>query len=364
MSQTLTADIFCRVIDNYGDAGVSWRLARALSQAGHAVTLGIDDLSRLARLRPDINTAADTQPLDGFTLAHWEALSERAPADVVIATFGCRLPESYLARMAARARKPVWINLDYLSAEAWIEGSHGLPSPHPRLPLTEFFFFPGFTERSGGLLREAGLDAARTAFDGAARARFLARLGINLAPGTLLISLFCYPQAPLASLLEALAAGPPVLCVVPEGVSVPGLAHIAQRGTLTLQRIPFLVPDDYDRLLWSCDLNFVRGEDSAVRAQWARQPFVWQFYPQAEDIHRTKMQAFLDRYAARWPAPQAALLSHCWAAWNGDSAARADWRALCAVLPQLRVQAEAWAAERAAGPELAASLIGFARKIG
>ena len=55
-----------------------------------------------------------------------------------------------------------------------------------------------------------------------------------------------------------------------------------------------LTQHDFDHLLWACDLNFVRGEDSLVRALWAGQPFVWQIYPQHDDAHHAKLEAFLD----------------------------------------------------------------------
>jgi uncharacterized repeat protein (TIGR03837 family) len=72
-----------------------------------------------------------------------------------------------------------------------------------------------------------------------------------------------------------------------------------------LHVIPFIAQDDHDKLLWSCDINFVRGEDSSVRAQWAARPFVWHLYPQSEQAHLAKLRAFTDRYAVDWtPAPR------------------------------------------------------------
>ncbi len=359
-----SADIFCEVIDNFGDAGVCWRLARALAAAGLKVTLWIDDLARLQRLRPALDTRRDTQPLDGFVLRRWSA-DALAGGDLVISAFGCRLPEAMLQQMAAAPPAPVWINLEYLSAEAWVEDSHRMPSPHPRLPLVQHFYFPGFTGRTGGLLREAGLLAARDAFGAQQRAGFLARLGVAVPDGALLVSLFCYPSAPIGPLLQALRSGPPVVCLVPEGVSAlaPAAGQRRSDGALTLIGIPFLEPDDYDRLLWSCDLNFVRGEDSAVRAQWAARPFVWQFYAQAEDAHLDKLEAFLTRYAGP-PRPNVVALRAFWRAWNGDPAARLDWQALLAALPALASCAREWQRELSSQQELAAGLIEFAREIG
>ncbi len=361
MRETNTVDIYCQVIDNYGDAGVCWRLARTLAQHGLAVTLWIDELARLAVLRPVLEAQRVSQTLDGFTVRVWDTSpAMHEPADLVIEAFGCRMPDEQVQAMARMARPPVWINLEYLSAETWVDDHHGLPSPHPSLPLTRHFFFPGFGPQSGGLIREPALLAERHAFDAMARAAFLARLGIALKAGEKLISVFSYPSAPLPELLNALRDGPPVLCVSPGGH---GDAHGLQQGALRTQTLPFLDPDDYDRLLWSCDLNFVRGEDSAVRAQWAGQPFVWQLYAQAEGAHHLKCEAFFRRYAAHFEDDLAARIRGCWQRWNGEIALPADWQAMMNDLPAWSVHAHAWAGALGNQSDLASRLLGFARKI-
>jgi uncharacterized repeat protein (TIGR03837 family) len=362
MREINTVDIYCQVIDNYGDAGVCWRLARSLAQHGLAVTLWIDDIARLAALRPTLKTDVQSQGLDGFMVRAWEAqTAPHQPPDLVIEAFGCRMPAAQLTAMAAMSNPPVWINLEYLSAEAWVDEHHGLPSPHSSLPLTRYFFFPGFDLGSGGLIREQQLLAERQAFDTAARDAFLARLGIELAPADTLVSVFCYPSAPLTELLQAFHEGPPLLCVFPGGL--PYGYEALPAGALRLQALPFLEPDDYDRLLWSCDLNFVRGEDSAVRAQWAGQPFIWQFYEQAEGAHHVKRDAFLRAYLAAFDDDLAGPVRAAWQHWNGETQTAADWSALVAALPRWRVHARAWAEQLGNQSDLASRLLGFARKI-
>jgi uncharacterized repeat protein (TIGR03837 family) len=366
MRELRTVDIFCQVLDNYGDAGVCWRLARTMGSLGQSVTLWVDDLTRLQRLRPSVDVSRAQQALDGFTLRYWSSTTTHEPvADLVICAFGCRLPESALLRMAAMKPAPVWINLEYLSAEQWVEQSHKLPSPHPRLPLVEHFFFPGFTQHTGGLLRETNLLTKRLAFDANARMKFLSQLGVNPQTGTHLVSLFCYPTAPIASLFQEMQSGPPVLCLVPEGVTplAPASGKTSTQGALTLQSIPFLDPDDYDRLLWSCDLNFVRGEDSASRAQWAAQPMLWQLYPQADRAHLTKLQAFLALYSESLDPVCADGLRHFSDWWNGEPVT-SDWPGLIAVLPVLKARASIWQQQLAESGELATGLIEFAREIG
>lgn len=338
-STPVSCDIFCRVVDNYGDAGVCWRLARQLAREhGWRVRLWIDDPAPLARLAPE--------GAPGIEVRHWHASAADAePADVVVEAFACEPPAAYLEAMARRSRPPVWLNLEYLSAEPWVAGCHGLPSPHPRLPLVKHFFFPGFTAGTGGLLREADYESRRAAFDPAA---FRGEFGLPPAGAEeITVSLFSYANPALRRLREAWAASP-----VPVRVLRPGETGPAHRdGRLTEHPLPFLPQARYDELLWSCDLNFVRGEDSFVRAQWAAQPFVWQAYPQADDAHLAKVEAFLALH------PGAAGLRAFWSAWNGRGTI--DWADFAAGLPCQREAAGDWAATLAARSELAKTLVQF-----
>jgi uncharacterized repeat protein (TIGR03837 family) len=374
-------DLFCNVVDNYGDIGVCWRLARQLaSEHGLAVRLWVDDMASFARLCAGIELHAEVQQAMGVTVRRWHAgmalPAPEAVADVVIEAFGCRLPDGVVAAMAARSVPPVWINLEYLSAEAWVEGCHRLPSPHPTLPLAKHFFFPGFSAATGGLLRERDLDAQRDAFqaDAGAIDAGLASLGVHPEPGEMPVSLFCYPHAPVAALLDALRDdAQPTLLLVPEGVAAEAIGAwtgaalrcSAPRrfGKLRLQAIPFTDQPHYDRLLWSCALNFVRGEDSVVRAQWAQRPLVWQIYPQEEDAHRVKLDAFLERYCAGMAPELAAATRAAWHAWNGDGDWRAAWPAYRQALPALRAHAEEWSAMLAAHGDLAGNLLAFAAEL-
>ena len=375
-------DIFCRVVDNYGDAGVAWRLARQLARE-HAlqVRLWIDEPAALARMCPQLDAALGRQTEAGVQVWHWDAQVESAlPAEVVIEAFGCELPPAYVVRMTQQGRRPVWINLEYLSAEAWVDEYHALASPHPQLPLTKYFFFPGVTARTGGLLREYDLLAERDAFerDGTAQDRFWQGLGVpGRIAGEIRVSLFAYENPEVAHLLEAWSQGAvPVRCLVPDGRVLPEVGgffvapaaragDVFTRGQLTVHVLPFTDQPGYDRLLWACDWNFVRGEDSFVRAQWAARPFVWQIYPQSEAAHHDKLLAFWRRYQDGLEPAAAAALEECWRGWNGLS--RPDWQALWAQLAPLGAalnrHAARWAREQAARPDLSAQLVEFAAKV-
>jgi uncharacterized repeat protein (TIGR03837 family) len=310
-------DLFCRVIDNHGDVGVCWRLAADLAARGDTVRLFIDDASALAWMAPQGAAGVDVQP--------WQAAATAMPQDAVVEAFGCELPAAFVTRMAQRSPPPAWINLEYLSAEDYVERSHRLPSPQlagPGRGLTKTFFYPGFTPRTGGLIREPWLAAEQAAFDPAA---WRAAQGIAARAGERVVSLFCYDNPALPALLAALAQSPTLLLVTPGAAASQVRADVGEPprclGALRVQYLPALTQRDYDRLLWSCDLNFVRGEDSFVRAQWAGRPFVWQIYPQHDGVHADKLAAFEARWLAAADPALAAAVRALSARWNGLGAA-------------------------------------------
>ena len=387
-------DIFCRVVDNFGDVGVSWRLARQVAREHRKdVRLWLDDLTVLAKLRPEIDTGRERQELEGVQVAHLREPYEHGDvADVVVETFGCDPPEAYVHAMAGRATKPRWINLEYLSAEDWVEGSHALPSPNPRLPLVKHFFFPGFTPRTGGLLREHSLLKRRDEFqsdDGAQSAFWASLVGRAPPREALKVSLFSYAGAPLEGLARACLQYPgPVWLIASEGVATSALGAFTNPAHDTIRRnshpggnrrelevftIPFLAQDRYDQLLWASDVNFVRGEDSFIRAQWAARPFVWNVYPTDDGAHWVKMAAFLARYTAGLDRAQAAAVTGLWEAWNrrGDEVAPGAgppsvgdaWAAFIARREGLEAHAKAWSAGLAHRRDLAAELVDFAENV-
>jgi uncharacterized repeat protein (TIGR03837 family) len=389
----IACDIFCAVIDNFGDIGVCWRLARQLAtEHGWQVRVFVDDLRAFHALCPAVETDRARQTVQGIVVEHWHepahAGDTLAVADVVIEAFACELPPVYVAAMARRAAAPVWINLEYLSAEDWVADFHLRPSPHPRHPLVKTFFFPGLAPGTGGVLKERDLDAQRAAFEASPGAReqwWRDTVGTAMPTAdSTVISLFAYENPAVDALLEQWRDAPaPIVLLVPEGRISGALARFfglpsfaagshATRGSLTAHALAFTEQPGYDRLLWASDLNFVRGEDSFVRAQWAARPFVWHIYPQADDAHLAKLDAALAHYAHgahphALPAAARDALTRFWHAWNGvgapDRAAlwSALWTDFADHLPALTARAGQWARELARAGDLAGNLAEYAK---
>ena len=374
-----TWDVFCKIVDNHGDIGVCWRLCQQLANE-HAleVRLFIDDMSAAAHIVPQLNLKLAQQDIAGVTVCAWpnEAIM---PAANVLETFSCGLPLAYLEKMVAQQSH--WINLDYLSAEDWVADFHGKPSPQAQLPITKHFFFPGFEIHTGGLLRERDLIAKRIAYskDAQAQSQFWQALGCEqdmaAIENSLKISLFCYPQANVPSLLaglhsldQAVTLFFPASLLHSAAELFPDFARGAglslRKQNITVQPIPFLSQANYDRLLWSCDCNFVRGEDSWVRAIWAGQAFIWQPYIQEEGTHLKKMQAFLDRYSKQGRPDLATLLSAAHYAWSDAQAQQPKiFTELMQALSLAKQHALAEANRLAKQPDLLSKLLSFNEKL-
>jgi len=340
-------DIFCRVVDNLGDIGICWRLSADLAARGHRVRLWVDDVSALQWMAPGALQGdwPGVQVLDWATAQRATDLNTLAPADVWLEGFGCDIAPEFIASRADITRAtgqkgikiPVWINLEYLSAESYVERCHGLPSPVMHGPATgwiKHFFYPGFSPSTGGLLREPDLLERQRAFaQPGQRAAWLAQHGVAWH-GERLVSLFCYEPPALVELLQQLASDTePTRLLVTAGRATAAM-HAAIEFKNCLEplwnvrealSISYLAPfqqQDFDHLLWACDLNFVRGEDSVIRAIWAGKPLVWQIYPQHDTAHYDKLDAFLNMLKAD------DTLKQCLYEWNnlpGHAGANSRW---------------------------------------
>jgi len=355
MNRRLQWDIFCKVIDNFGDIGVSWRLSADLAARGQTVRLWVDDASALSWMAPlgapGVTVLPWRQAADANALA---ALLQANPGEVLVEAFGCEIPTEFLSAWLAAPlpghTSPVagrcWLNLEYLSAEAYVARSHALPSPvqhGPAAGCSKWFFYPGFTPQTGGLLREAGLIERMTAFEAKEAGRWLQNLGLQVAApanaSPLRVSMLCYEPQALAALLRQWSArglaGRPVELLVTPGRSAQAVkAAMAEANCppgsagLRITCLPWLSQQDYDKLLWACDMNFVRGEDSVLRALWTGKPFVWQIYPQQDGAHLPKLAAFLQQNQLTDTA------QNFHAAWNDisqplpevNAGALADWQ--------------------------------------
>lgn len=355
--------VFVRVIDNYGDAGVGWRLSCLLAEYMHMhVRLWIDDTDALNKLVPV--SEQQTQ----ITIEAWQSdaimqqqLSAAADPVLVIETFGCELPPQVLERM--RQCRPLWLNWEYLTAEDWAVGLHALSSLQPN-GLEKYFWFMGIDADSGGLLREPDYLAEREKFRQQPKLQqaFRQEYGLPLQHTGQLWLVFAYTSGQWAQwmamwqqadtpvtlwlaggqVIESLRAAK---LIAPEELQQEG--DICELGNVTLVRIPFVPQAAFDRLLWLADAAIVRGEDSFVRALWAGLPFFWHIYRQDDDVHLQKLHSFWFKAMQGWPAELRQAFTVLSDDLNGAGAVSSlkreqAWRYLCAHWQSWVKSAAAW----------------------
>ena len=355
--------VFVRVIDNYGDAGVGWRLSCLLAEYLHMhVRLWIDDTDALNKLVP----APEKQAR--ITIEAWQGdammqqqLSAAADPVLVIETFGCELPPQVLERI--RQCRPLWLNWEYLTAEDWAVGLHAMSSLQPN-GLEKYFWFMGIDEGSGGLLREPDYLAEREKFRQQPQLQqaFRQEYGLPLQHTGQLWLVFAYTSGQWAQwmamwqqadtpvtlwlaggqFIESLRAAK---LIAPEELQQEG--DICELGNVTLVRIPFVPQAAFDRLLWLADAAIVRGEDSFVRALWAGLPFFWHIYRQDDDVHLQKLHSFWFKAMQGWPAELRQAFTVLSDDLNGAGAVSSlkreqAWQYLCAHWQSWVKSAAAW----------------------
>ncbi|WP_370578736.1 elongation factor P maturation arginine rhamnosyltransferase EarP [Snodgrassella alvi] len=355
--------VFVRVIDNYGDAGVGWRLSCLLAEYLHMhVRLWIDDTDALNKLVP----APEKQAR--ITIEAWQGdammqqqLSAAADPVLVIETFGCELPPQVLERI--RQCRPLWLNWEYLTAEDWAVGLHAMSSLQPN-GLEKYFWFMGIDEGSGGLLREPDYLAEREKFRQQPQLQqaFRQEYGLPLQHTGQLWLVFAYTSGQWAQwmamwqqadtpvtlwlaggqVIESLRAAK---LIAPEELQQEG--DSCELGNVTLVRIPFVPQAAFDRLLWLADAAIVRGEDSFVRALWAGLPFFWHIYRQDDDVHLQKLHSFWFKAMQGWPTELRQAFTVLSDDLNGAGAVSSlkreqAWQYLCAHWQSWVKSAAAW----------------------
>ncbi|MDX1668214.1 MAG: elongation factor P maturation arginine rhamnosyltransferase EarP [Limnobacter sp.] len=328
--------LICRVIDNFGDAGFSLRLASALARLNYPVQVLCDQASLIRQL-----AGSNWPELVELTHIHDQTELQDAlkPTDGVIECFGSsNCPDSPLLNSVIRSvigQKP-WAVVDYLSAEPWVEHLHGVSSVDPFDGYKSVYLYPGFSDKTGGLIH---CDAAPV------------ELTQPEIKKTHSIFVFCYANAPVDFLSNALKDTDMLTISDMSPVQMQQIAH---------QKQPAVALEELDSMLATHDWLFVRGEDSFVRAQLTGKPMVWQIYPTPDGAHEVKLMAFLGVYCVGLTPEVKADVVSLWRAWNGleppEKIATA-WQALYPNYQTLQTHALAWARKLREGPELVSVIL-------
>ena len=281
-------DIFCEVVDNYGDVGVAYRLAREFKR-----------IYPDKKLRFIINQMEEINLIkksDDIEIVSYKDISKiESSADLILETFGCKIPKEYMDKALENSK--LIINLEYFSAETWVDDFH-LQESFLGGNLKKYFFIPGLSEKSGGILLDNEfLERKKKVEEN--KEYYLEKFGIN-EKYDLIGSVFSYERN-FDSLIEELKKLDKkiLLLTLSEKTQKNFIKYFDNNNNydkIKIVKLPFFTYDKYEELLALCDFNLVRGEDSFARALLLEKPFLWHIYPQEENTHIKKLEGFLEKY--------------------------------------------------------------------
>ena len=304
-------DIFCEIIDNFGDIGVVYRISKELKKIFQNVRIRMV-LNRLEEFKA-INKKVkdiDFQEIDGLICVTEKYVKENAEtfgtADVFIEAFGCNVPEEYIKR--AKENSKLWINLEYLSGEKWIEDFHLCESLIDSKTLKKIFYMPGFSEKSGGVIIDSGF-LERKEYGKNNREEVLKKYFPNVDIKDKLIGTVFSYEKNFDNLLEVLKDYERETLLILMGEKTQksfseilqkklreNFGKIVKYGKITMMYADFLSQEEYEEVISAADFNFTRGEDSFVRGILLEKPFMWHIYLQEEKAHMDKIKAFTERF--------------------------------------------------------------------
>lgn len=307
-----TLDIFCEIIDNYGDIGVVYRTAKELQKIFPESKIRVF-LNRLDEFKKINSQVLDlpSQNIDGIEYITFDYLRDNAnellTAQVIIEAFGCQIPEEYME--IAYDNSELLINLEYLSAEDWIEDFHLQSSPLGRGKLKKVFFMPGFTEKSGGVIADSNyLERIQRVLENKEFYEKKYLSDIEDRENKIIGTLFSYEKnlTPLLEELKKLDKDVVILAMgektqdslrkILKNFSIEDFRNSLKYGKIEIRFLNFLNQEEYEELINIVDFNFVRGEDSFIRAVLTGKPYMWHIYCQEEYAHMDKIEGFLDKY--------------------------------------------------------------------
>ena len=283
-------DIFCQVIDNYGDVGVAYRLAREFKRVypNKKLRFVINQIEELNLIRKSENIEV---------ILYKDISKIENSADLIIESFGCEIPKEYMDKALKNAK--LIINLEYFSAEKWVDDFH-LQESFLGGNLKKYFFIPGLSEKSGGILLDNEFLQRKKKVE-ANKEYYLEKFGIK-EKYDLIGSVFSYKKN-FDSLIEELKKLDKkiILLILSEKTQKNFIKYFDNGNNydkIKFVKLPFFTYDKYEELLALCDFNLVRGEDSFGRALLLGKPFLWHIYPQDENTHIKKLESFLEKYCS------------------------------------------------------------------
>lgn len=302
--------VLCKVVDNFGDIGVVFRLCRALSELKKnlEIRLVVSNLDSFAKISKGIDSTKTFQEFRGWKVFDWNdsALCKKEfsknPPEFILECFQCGRPE-WLEELLFSPQFNLnvqIVNVEYLTAESWADDFHLLKSGTRSAKIKKINFMPGFTKKTGGLILDKNF----------MRCLSEKKFALNLVKQNLdkkilsedfsdsfKILIFSYPKNFdfLASAIKEFSFLKKIIVFVASGAGADSAKISLKKFKVDFVCLPFMQQEVWDAFLLLMDFSFVRGEDSFSRCCLFGNPFIWNIYPQEEEFHIVKLNAFLQK---------------------------------------------------------------------
>lgn len=302
--------VLCKVVDNFGDIGVVFRLCRALSELKKnlEIRLVVSNLDSFAKISKGIDSTKTFQEFRGWKVFDWNdsALCKKEfsknPPEFILECFQCGRPE-WLEELLFSPQFNLnvqIVNVEYLTAESWADDFHLLKSGTRSAKIKKINFMPGFTKKTGGLILDKNFMCCLSE----------KKFALNLVKQNLdkkilsedfsdsfKILIFSYPKNFdfLASAIKEFSFFKKIIVFVASGAGADSAKISLKKFKVDFVCLPFMQQEVWDAFLSLMDFSFVRGEDSFSRCCLLGNPFIWNIYPQEEEFHIVKLNAFLQK---------------------------------------------------------------------
>lgn len=315
--------ILCDVVDNFGDIGFVYRLSRNIFQLNPEIKLRlvVNNLASFSKMAPDINPNIAEQIFNSWKIFDWnktelcfKEFSENPPK-IILQCFQCKRPFWLDDILFSEnfSQKVQIVNLEYLSAEDWVDDFHMLKSGTRSVFVKKVNFMPGFTAKTGGLILDKPfinfLYSNRTFKNQNALERIKKDLSAQefeffKNENIFCVSVFLYekdfsPQIKALKLYQDFVKQKnpefKVHIFLANSVHLKNFENDCKQNKIEFSHLNYLEQQNWDAFLTLCDFNFVRGEDSFSRAVLSGIPFFWQSYVQDDEFQLVKVNAFLQK---------------------------------------------------------------------
>lgn len=312
--------LLCRVVDNFGDIGFVFRLAKSITEKSPEtkITLICSDLKSFSLMENKIQADMKIQTVE-YKKSSWLVLDWNLCEDdlkelksgkwnfddnfpLILECFQCGRPLWLEEILFCNENNKIHhiLNIEYLTAEDYAEDFHLLKSYTRSSNVKKVFFMPGFTPKTAGLVIDENF-------------LILSKENHLKNENVFKISLFSY-ERDCTDIFDALTEFQEKIraevnknfCVEVYAAQGKSLSFAQDAWNKTGKKISFfpqkfMSQTEYDKLLLSMDINFVRGEETLARACLCSKPFLWQAYIQDENYQLVKVNALLDRIRKFFP---------------------------------------------------------------